>query len=98
MTARYTKNDVRNMAKNVEIVAQQLGLIDENTKIIYGAGSPTNGISATVEAVHVQENGHRNAVHVDFLPEFTYRQTAKDQYTVLDATYRALFAMKRHFG
>lgn len=95
---RITANDVRNIAENVQIEARALGLIDENTKIVYGAGSPTNGISATVEAVHVQENGHRNAVRVDFLPEFTYRQTAKDQYTVLDATYRALYAMKRHFG
>lgn len=99
MTTRYTANDVRNLTTLVQLEARALGLINENTEILYSAGKPSGGISATLDVIETTNGDRKYIGHsVDFLPEFNYKQTAKDQYKVLEATRKALYAIRRHFG
>ena len=96
---RITANDVRKLVRNVQMEARALGLINENTEILYMAGSPSNGISAYLDVIETTDGDRKYVGHsVSFLPEFTYKQTAKDQYKVLEATEKALYAIRRHFG
>jgi hypothetical protein len=90
---RYTKTDVRKVVKLVEMEARALGLIAENHHISYSGGNPSNGISADLSVYAVNEDGHRNAVRVDFLPEFTYKSTAREQFKTLEAVHNVLVAV-----
>lgn len=93
MPARYTKNDVRNSVTSLAAIAKTVGVLPVDAKLVYSPGSLTNGISSTIEAVMVQENGHRNAVRVRFLPEFTYKTSMREQVRLLDAVTTALYSV-----
>lgn len=95
MSTRYTKKDVRQMVSSLESIAKTVGVMpsDPQYKLEYHAGNLSNGIPARIECVCVQENGHRNAVSVRFIPEFTYKSTLREQSKTVEAAFNALYAV-----
>lgn len=93
MSTRYTKTDVRKMVEALENIAKQAGVLPVDAKLVYSPGNASNGISAHIEAVMIQDNGHRNAVSVRFIPEFTYKSTLREQSKMVEAAFNALHAV-----
>ncbi len=93
MTDRYTKADVRKQVDSLEVVAKLTGVMPEDATLVYSPGNITNGISATIDCYHVQDNGHRNRVSVRFIPEFTYKSTLREQSKMVQAAFYALHAV-----
>ena len=91
--ARYTKAEIRNTVWELEMVARVAGLLPDDHKLVYNAGSVTNGISATV----MVKGPDGNYVHGydGFIPEFTYKTTSAMQYRLLTAAINVFHAMRR---
>jgi hypothetical protein len=90
--ARYTKADIRNTVAELESEAQQAGLLPEDHKLVYNAGSTTNGISATV----MVQGPDGNYVHGfdRFIPEFTWKTTSTMQHRLLVAAINVFYAFR----
>jgi hypothetical protein len=89
---RYTKADIRNDVWQLEREAHAAGLLPEDHKLIYNAGSTTNGISATVM---VQVPGGNYVHGFDrFIPEFTYKTTSTMQHRLLTAAINVFYAFR----
>ena len=96
MSTRYSAPEVRNIVRMVEIEAKQAGLIPSDSYMSYHPGNATQGISGYVDCFSVNEDASYRMHRVDFLPEFTYKQSKTDHAKLLDATLRVLFAMRRN--
>jgi hypothetical protein len=92
MSTRYSKNDVRSIVSQLDIEAKQAGLLPLDHKLVYNAGSTSNGISATV----MVQGPDGNYVHGydRFIPEFNYKLTTTDQYHLLSAAVNVFYAFR----
>jgi len=92
MSTRYSKNDVRSIVSQLDIEAKQAGLLPHDHKLVYNAGSTSNGISATV----MVQGPDGNYVHGydRFIPEFNYKLTTTDQYRLLSAAVNVFYAFR----
>lgn len=95
MSTRYTKKDIRTAVEALESLAKTIGVMpnEDGTRLVYSPGNSSQGISASIECYHTQENGHRNTVSVRFLPEFTYKSTLREQFKMVQAAHGALYAV-----
>lgn len=90
--ARYTKEDVRSIVSQLDIEAKQAGLLPLDHKLSYNAGSPTNGVTATVM---VQGPDGNYVSGLDrFVPEFNWKMTSTDQYRLLSAAVNVFYALR----
>ena len=94
MSTRYSAEEVRNIVNHIKVEAMQAGLIPMDAYMSYPPGNAANGISGHIDVFRQDEEGY-HTVRVDFLPEFTYKQTKTDHAKLLDATLRVFFAMRR---
>jgi hypothetical protein len=92
MTTRYSKEDIRSTVAQLDIEAKQAGLLPMDHKLVYNAGSTSNGISATV----MVQGPNGNYVHGydRFIPEFTYKTTTTMQHRLLTAAINVLYALR----
>jgi hypothetical protein len=90
--ARYSANDVRSLVSQLDIEAKQAGLLPFDHKLVYNAGSPSNGITATVMVQG--PDGQYVHGYDRFIPEFTYKTTATMQHRLLTAAINPLYALR----
>jgi hypothetical protein len=95
MSTRYSAAEVRNIVRQIEVEAKQAGLIPAEAYMSYHPGNAANGISGYTDCFTVEEDGGYKMHRVDFMPEFTYKQSKTDHAKLLNATLRVLFAMRR---
>lgn len=90
--ARYTKTEIRNTVALLEMEARVAGLLPDDHKLVYNAGSTSNGISATV----MVQGPDGNYVHGydRFIPEFNYKLTSTDQHRLLTAAINVFYAFR----
>ncbi len=90
--ARYTKAEIRSTVATLEMEARVAGLLPDDHKLVYNAGSTANGISATV----MVQGPDGNYVHGydRFIPEFTYKTTSSMQHHLLTAAVNVFYAMR----
>lgn len=90
---RYSKTDIRNAVSSLSSLAKTTGVMPDEAELVYYAGNTSQGISAHIDCIIEQENGHRNNVHVRFIPEFTYKSTLREQFKMVEAAHNALYAV-----
>jgi len=90
--ARYTKEEIRPIVATLEMEARVAGILPDDHKLVYSAGSISNGISATV----MVQGPDGNYVHGydRFIPEFTYKMTSTDQYRLLLAAVNVFYTFR----
>lgn len=89
---RYTKADVRSIVNQFDVEAKQVGLLPLDHKLVYNAGSSTNGVTATVM---VQGPEGRYVSGLDrFVPEFNWKMTSTDQFRLIEAAVNVLYALR----
>lgn len=93
MSTRYTKSDVRSMVESLETMAKTVGVMPDHAKLSYSAGNASQGYAAHIDCYAENDNGHRNAVSVRFVPQFTYKSTLREQSKMIEATFNALHAV-----
>lgn len=93
MSTRYTKTDVRKMVASLESIAKQTGVMPDHARLVYSPGNASNGIPASIECYAENDNGHRNTVSVQFVPQFTYKSTLREQSKMVEAAFNALHAV-----
>lgn len=89
---RYTKAELRSTVATLEMEARVAGLLPDDHKLVYNAGSTSNGISATV----MVQGPDGNYVHGydRFIPEFTYKTTSAMQHRLLTAAINVFYAFR----
>lgn len=92
--SRYSRTEVESIVKQITVEAKQAGLIPSDAWMAYHPGNSSQGISGYVDCMREDADGY-HPVRVDFIPEFTYKQSKTDHAKLLDATLRVLFAMRR---
>ncbi len=92
MSVRYSRSDVARIVSDLESEAKQSGLLPEDHKLAYNAGSPTNGISATV----MVQGPDGNYVHGydRFIPEFTWKTASREQFRLVTAAVNVFYAIR----
>lgn len=90
--ARYSANEVRTTVAELEWEAQAAGILPTDHKLVYNAGSPSNGITATV----MVQGPDGNYVHGydRFIPEFTWKTTSTVQHRLLTAAINVFYALR----
>jgi hypothetical protein len=90
--ARYSKNEIRSTVATLEMEAKVAGILPDDHKLVYNAGSTTNGISATV----MVQGPDGNYVHGydRFIPEFTYKTTTTMQHRLLVAAINVFYTFR----
>jgi hypothetical protein len=91
---RASRKDCDDLVRQIEVRALVLGLLPAGGRLSYHPGNTTQGYAPQVEA-YTNHNHEYRPIHVDFLPEFTYRTTRTAAYAQLAATNRALAALER---
>lgn len=94
MSTSYTRTEVESIVKQIAVEAQQAGLIPEGAFMSYHPGNTANGISGYIDCFTQDDDGY-HLHRVDFLPDFTYKQSKTDHAKLLNATLRVLHAMRR---
>lgn len=95
MSTRYSAAEVRNIVRQIEVEAKQVGLIPADAYMSYHPGNTSQGISGYTDCFTVEEDGSYKMHRVDFMPEFTYKQTKTDHAALLNASLRVLHALRR---
>lgn len=94
MSSRYSAQEVRNIVEHIKIEAKMAGLIPMDAYMSYHPGNAANGISGHIDVFREDEDGY-HTIRVDFLPQFTYKQSKTDHGKLLDAALNVFFAMRR---
>lgn len=94
MSTRYSATEVRSIVDHIKTEAKMAGLIPMDAFMSYHPGNSANGISGHIDCFRQDEDGY-HMIRVDFLPEFTYKQSKTDHAKLLDATLRVFFALRR---
>jgi len=94
MATRYSAKEVSSIVDQISTEAKMVGLIPMDAHLTYHPGNAGNGISAVIDCWRQDEAGY-HSVRVDFLPEFTYKQSKNDHAALLTATLRVFFSLRR---
>ncbi len=90
--ARYTKAEVRSIVATLEMEARVAGILPDDHRLVYNAGSTSNGISATVMVTG--PDGNYVHGYDRFIPEFNYKITSSEQYRLLEAAVNVFYAFR----
>jgi hypothetical protein len=90
--ARYTKNEVRSIVATLEMEARVAGILPDDHRLVYNAGSPSNGITATV----MVQGPDGNYVHGydRFIPEFNYKMASSEQFRLIESAVNVFYALR----
>jgi hypothetical protein len=91
MSKEYTQRYWTNRAvKGVEDEAKDAGILPKDARLVFGPGSPMNGVSPTVTAYDPEG---RMITQPRFIPEFGFKDTAKTVEKAMNAIERTLRAV-----
>lgn len=76
--------------KGLEDEAKEAGILPADARLVFGPGSPMNGISPSVTAYDADG---RIVTQPYYLPEFGHKTTAKDVEKLINAQAKALRAV-----
>lgn len=90
-----SKQEVEIHLRNLAGEATALGLMNEDDRLIYAAGSRTNGVSPEVWICRPKNDGTTldDYLRPAFLPRFTLKNTSREVALIVESAYRALFAV-----
>lgn len=90
-----SKREVQIHLNNLTSEATSLGLMNEGDRLLYSAGSRTNGVSPDVYIARPKNDGttRDDYLRPDFLPRFTLKNTSREVALIVESAYRALFAV-----
>jgi hypothetical protein len=94
---RYSNVDVRQIASDLTVEARALGMITETQTIEFQGGSAVNGVSPYLYVQDNTDEAGRRSTAYSFLPQFTYKDTARTIYRTLEAVHNTLLAVRRSF-
>jgi hypothetical protein len=91
MSKEYTQRYWTERAvKGVEDEAKDAGILPKDARLVFGPGSPMNGVTPTVTAYDTEG---RIVTQPRFLPEFSHKDTAKTVEKAMNAIERTLRAV-----
>lgn len=85
---RISRVEMDHLCAEITRDADTLNLLPLGGRVLWIPGSSPNGHAPQVGVFFGRHNSER--AHVSFLPEFTYRDTTKDAFRALTATYKVL--------
>lgn len=91
MAKEYTQRYWTDRAvKGLEDEAKKAGILPADARLVFGPGSPMNGISPSVTAYGPEG---RIVTQPYYLPEFSHKHTAKDVEKLITAQEKVLRAV-----
>ncbi|QWY81392.1 hypothetical protein SEA_RIZWANA_95 [Arthrobacter phage Rizwana] len=93
---RASRRDVDALVERIDEYAHELGLLHEGQHLHFQKGSAANGQPHYLYVERSTDSGRQRTHLPDFAPEFHYRVTLSEAFTILTATADALGAVVNH--